>query len=177
MECQKVLRQLCFSSFILVIFGVILKINSIYSITVNSQSFGSSFYFVLFSQLMSLIIFIFIIYYAAVGYKKDDIFYKIGIYLNIILLLVVVAINLFAEPIVRLIEVVQLVLLVVFVRNLENINLSKRLIQILVVLAMILLVIFAVDDIHRLDYAITPLIIIGTFGLTYYTRFELKLNR
>ena len=96
---SKSLGILLFFQCLLVIFGTLLKISAIYSILVNSTSFGVDFYFNLIPQVMSLIIFISIIYYSIIGYKKDDIFYKIGIYLNIILMLIVVPINLFVNPI------------------------------------------------------------------------------
>ena len=151
---------------ILVIIGILFTLYTIYILINSIIPYNALPFIILLSS------YLFIVYYALWGYKKDIWTYKIAIYLYMATLLVsfiplIVNINIIEG----LIEIVPFILMVYFLMNIENFDIAKKVINLIVILMIIVTVIifmvYLTKSWDRALIGVSSLFLVSTLALIY----------
>ncbi len=149
---------------LLIIIGFFLTLYTVYTTLISKIPLN------VFPFITVLIAFICIIYYVTFGYKKGTKSYKLAIILDMITLIFsIIPMIVFINFVGGLIQLAQLIVIIYFLKNMDNTKIASKSIVVFTILSLIVTIIICVDGygIRSID-GFPSMILSGTFALVYY---------
>lgn len=153
-----------FIHYLLIIVGFVFTIITIFDTLISDIPFN------VFPFLILLMSYISLIYYGIRGYKNGVQSYKLAIIFDMItLILSIIPIIVFLSVSEGIIQIIQLILLIIFIKTFDNPKIANKAINIFLILSIIITILIYINGhgIRAFD-GIPSLILSGTFALIYY---------